>query len=978
MSLYNPRDQQDDDAFVETFVARHALTDTLLRRLHAIGEDEAGSHQVLIGARGMGKTSLLRRIAIGITRDPDLAARFIPLTFREEQYNVNTLGDFWRNCGESLAEWAETSGNVGLARKLDTALTTSAWAGDDAPTDAFQESLVALGRRAVLLVDNLDLILDALPSQSDWALRRSLQMRRGPILIGATTQALKQSADRDAAFYQFFDPVFLEPLDVHETEQCLRALAGRGGEEGARVLQILNSQPARLRTLHGLTGGNPRVLSLIFRILGTGDSADAFADLERLLDEVTPFYKAKVEEYQTPQQRKVIDAIALAWDPVTTGELGDLTKIATTTLSPLLSRLRKDGLIETVEVSGAYAGHQIVERFLNIWYLMRHGSRRAKQKMRWFVAFLTTFFPEDDLIRPEWDASMRKWGQDYQTAFRETRAAIFAKSETRSATPSGATLSDEGSADNRVDESRKLFQEAFTRGEMGEPAAAIAIYDEVVARFGDAPEAGIRELVVEALFNKGVELGLMGQSAAAIDSYDKIVARFGGAPEADIRELVAKAPVNKGYELGRRGEKAAAIETYDEVVARFGGAPDAGIREQVAKALVNKGLTLGEMGEREAEIAIYDKIVARFGDAPEAGIKELVATALVNQGITLGEIGERAAEIAIYDDVVARFGGAPEAKTRELVAMALFFKGVRLSEMGESAAAIAICDEVVAHLRDASEAVLREWLARALVLKGGELAQMGESAAAIATFDEVVARFGDASEAGLREQVAWAVALKGYALAEMGESAASIAIFEEVVARFPDFSLRSRAELHLANLLLDIEGDIFRTEQLYLSAMAEWPLEATENLAWLYLFANRTPEAIGLRDASTELPPKSLNLLNAGIDLASDNFGTASQRLYAALDGDAEGQASGFGAPLERLLRLAHEKGYGDRLIGWFEETGFADRLAPIYVALKAYFRGERLLLDVNPEVRAPAQAIYDRLVASRRFAESGPRPTST
>ena len=145
----------------------------------------------------------------------------------------------------------------------------------------------------------------------------------------------------------------------------MRALArGRGGD-GEHVIDVLDKQPQRLRTLQTLTGGNPRILTLIYRLPEAGQSEAAMADPEILLDQVTPYYKARVEEYQTPQQRAVIDAIALHWDPITTGDLARVTNIATTTLSPLLIRLRKDGLIETVETSGSYAGHRLVERFFN-------------------------------------------------------------------------------------------------------------------------------------------------------------------------------------------------------------------------------------------------------------------------------------------------------------------------------------------------------------------------------------------------------------------------------------------------------------------------------------------------------------------------------------------------------------------------------------------------------------------------------------
>ena len=80
LALHNQK-TLNDDSFILSFVARHPLLETLLRRLRSAEPDGGGRHYVLIGPRGMGKTSLLRRIAIAINREPDLAARFIPPEF---------------------------------------------------------------------------------------------------------------------------------------------------------------------------------------------------------------------------------------------------------------------------------------------------------------------------------------------------------------------------------------------------------------------------------------------------------------------------------------------------------------------------------------------------------------------------------------------------------------------------------------------------------------------------------------------------------------------------------------------------------------------------------------------------------------------------------------------------------------------------------------------------------------------------------
>ncbi|MBI4492375.1 MAG: NACHT domain-containing protein, partial [Chloroflexi bacterium] len=129
----------------------------------------------------------------------------------------------------------------------------------------------------------------------------------------------------------------------------------------------------------------------------------------------------------------------------------------------------------------------------------------------------------------------------------------------------------------------------------GSPAqlAAIALLEQVDALYNQharaypADEVAASSAVATALVNKGVTLGSLGRAEEAIATYDQVVARFGERPEAALAEQVAKALVNKGVRLGSLGRAEEAIATYDQVVVRFGERPEAALAEQVAKALVN-------------------------------------------------------------------------------------------------------------------------------------------------------------------------------------------------------------------------------------------------------------------------------------------------------------------------------------------------------------------------------------------------------
>ena len=675
IAIYEPRRLKEKD-FLDGFVARVELVDFLLEQLRLCADGD-GRHRLILGQRGMGKTSLLRRIQLGIRDDPALSAKLLPLTFREEQYNVRSLDQFWRNCGDALAEWLETTGDAAAADALDRAMQTGAGKRKDGAGDAFAATMAGFGRRAVLLVDNLDLILNALPEPQHWQLRRILQAPGGPILYGAATQLPQQTGDPDAAFYEFFRWDVLDPLSEQEMMACIRRLAAINKDTSAPVMAVLERAPERLRALHTLTGGNPRVLSLLYQLLERADSDTVYSDLEELLDQVTPLYKARVEELRSDLQRAVFDAIALHWDPITTHDLSAITGIEVTGLSPQLGRLREFGLIEDVSTSGARPGYQLGERFFNVWYLMRHGTRRTRQRLRWLTAFLQTFYSTDELLR------------------------------LRDRTASGSN----GSA--------------------------------LASQYAEALESAIERAT--------------GRSARAMTDQDEHVAD--DTPE-ERQRAQARAAFDRAFEAREANRFDEAIDAYRTAI---------GLDPKFTYAWINLGLLLTDRLENPTE----------------------------------------------------------------------------------------------------AETCLRK--------------------------------------------------------------------------------------------ALDLDPD------------DSW---ANFALIGLLAAAGRREEAQKLRNT---LPPDrdsiGLSLLDATIAAAEDNFGLATDHLEAALSGDL-GSPEGFNfSALYRALRLFKDRGYGERLIGWFDVSGLGDRQAPIRAAFVAHVRGASALLDVNPEVRAPAERILYFLSGPSSSTEEKPKP---
>lgn len=82
-----------------------------------------------------------------------------------------------------------------------------------------------------------------------------------------------------------------------------------------------------------------------------------------------------------------------------------------------------------------------------------------------------------------------------------------------------------------------------------------------------------------------------------------------------------------------------------------------------------------------------------------------------------------------------------------------------------------------------------------------------------------------------------------------------------------------------------------------------------------------------------------------------------------------------------RILKLAEQRGHGEKLLAWLDESGVGERYWPLRAAFEAYVYGEAKLRDVNPEVRAAASHIYaslDRLRKGRAGAVTGIDPLVT
>ena len=222
--LYNPA-QLSSDELKASFIARQETLEELHRIIREEKPGRPCQHFLLIGPRGMGKTTLGLRFLLSIDDDPKLAASWQPVAFDEESYGIGDLADFWLTALGHLSRatneprWAKWAHAI---REDESDPERQAVYARAALRDFHQES----GKRLILFVENLDVIFGQLGSEREvHTLRASLIERSDILLVGSANTVFDAIRGHGQPFYEFFQLFILEGLGPEDTRRMLESFA---------------------------------------------------------------------------------------------------------------------------------------------------------------------------------------------------------------------------------------------------------------------------------------------------------------------------------------------------------------------------------------------------------------------------------------------------------------------------------------------------------------------------------------------------------------------------------------------------------------------------------------------------------------------------------------------------------------------------------------------------------------------------------
>jgi tetratricopeptide (TPR) repeat protein len=643
-------------------VQRQDLAQELFEKIVLSATTPAKHYALLIGMRGMGKTHLVAliyyRLLAEFDRNPTLKNKLAIAWLREEEWGVDSWLDLVSRILRALAV-AEPQSKLLLEELRRISIEDSI---DRAAANATRLLKEAIGDRTLLLImENLDDLFKGLGEAGQQQFRSFLQAEQCCTILATTPALFTAVQSRTKPFFGFFNPIHLDRLTVPEAIEMLGKIATLGGQEDLASFLQTPLGRARVRAVHHLAGGNPRVYMLFSQFI-TRDALDNLVEaFMKMLDDLTPYYQARMKELSN-QQRKIVELLVDRRHPVMVKEIAADCFIDAGTAASQLRELRKLGYVEA-EQNGRESFYELRE------VLMRLCLEVKKQRGQWveiFVEFLKIWYPlserkhQLDLMRgtsqyikdehlerallsdedPCFIGSqrdlLRALKEQQQLLATETLEELFHSQrltkenyqklvelvQTDRYSEAQKLLSESLSQKDRSVEKSKLpvslqFLEGLELLEAGKNLEALELFDAVLAE---------DESYSDAWFYRGNSLFDLGRYEDAIASYNRAIS---------IQPDKYGAWNNRGNSLNNVGKYEEAIASYDRAIS---------IQPDKYEAWNNQGTSLHDLGKYEEAIASYDQAIS---------IKPDYHLAIHNKGFSYFKRGKYVESIDCYNQAIA-------------------------------------------------------------------------------------------------------------------------------------------------------------------------------------------------------------------------------------------------------------------------------------------------------------------------------------
>ena len=805
---YNPGFLSEDE-LVSMFCVRTAEFESLTEALHECS-GSSNSHQLVIGPRGSGKTSLLLRVGAEIARDADLANRFFRVVFAEESYSVSTAGEFWLECVSRLAE--QMSGREG-GMDLDRTLEELHAVRDDRMLeDRCLGILLDFAdhqqKRLVLIVENLNMLFrDIADNRAGWRLRKVLQTEPRIILLASATSRFDQIDNPKEALYELLRVIHLKPLNSEDCATLWNTISGQ------------SRSPETIQALRILTGGSPRLLAIVAQFGMNLSFRDLMSDLLDLVDDHTEYFKSHLDALPA-QERKVYLALAELWKPATAREIAAMARLETSKCSAQIARLVDRGAVEVSGGSPRRKLYYLTERLYNIYYLMRR-SRGPDPLVKALIRFMEAYYSADELkmVSAQFARNLAFFdGSEAPTHLKDLKdleekllaIAEFSVAGVCRAHPDAFNFS----------EAAQLLTICWSHMEKEQNFNSFLKLEKVKQYFLNSPAPNYEEAMHTSLYAVGILRENVGCPKDVLVVCDEEWDHLGNNRSTDISMPFIDVLAKWVELLGKMGRPEEVLLSLTEIVERYTVEKKFEVLEFIAWAHRNLGIFLEQLDRHGEALAVMQWVVDCFGTRDESKWDSLISDVLLHKCVTLRHLNRTEQLIATGDQAVLQFGQSTKSGVLDALARILFFKGLALWAASRLDEAMAVWDDIEQRFGNRKEPEIARYAVWALINKSTSLEQMKRKEEAIDVLDDVLNRCLGGNISDCQYQVSTAVLRRTYFLGSLRRSDEAMRMCNQVLKRFRSSGDPSNLIIVATTLLS--KGALFVATDRFEEAYSAW------------------------------------------------------------------------------------------------------------------------------------------------------------
>jgi DNA polymerase III delta prime subunit len=375
----------------ETLQAMLVQRGPLLKRtvasvVHSV-ETAAKHHHLFVGPRGIGKTHLISLIHHQISQNPAVQSKALIAWMREEEWGVTSFMELILRILRTLDQ---TYPELGIDAQTQALYELSIPQAEEQATQILLQTMG--GKTLVILLENLDDLFDQLKPTSQKQLRALIQNHPQFVLVATTPSLFTAVTSQNSPFYGFFDIDPLEELSFEEVVELLEKIALERGDTGLATFIQSTEGRARIRAVHHLAEGNPRIY-IIFAQFLTQEALDELVQaFMHTLDELTPYYQARMKEL-SGQQRKIVEYLVHYRGAATVKQIAKSCFITQQVCSGQLKQLREKRTVRSIE-RGRESYYELAEPLMR---LCMEVKQQKGEPIGLFVEMLRIWYTEKEL-----------------------------------------------------------------------------------------------------------------------------------------------------------------------------------------------------------------------------------------------------------------------------------------------------------------------------------------------------------------------------------------------------------------------------------------------------------------------------------------------------------------------------------------------------------------------------------------------------